>query len=72
MGSRSSQTHVAFPPDSLWLTSRPLAITSRPAGTVTRNVQVALSLGWSLSGIHVDVAFGSSPMKAPSLVWMKP
>jgi len=39
---------------------------------VTRKVHVALSLGWSFSGIHVDVAFGSSPMKAPSSVWMKP
>ena len=39
---------------------------------MTRNVHVALSLGWSFSGIHVEVAFGSSPMKAPSLVWMKP
>jgi hypothetical protein len=72
MGSGSSQTHVDLLADSVWLTSRPLAITSRPAGTVTRNVHVALSLGWSLSGIHVDVALGSSPMKAPSLVWMKP
>jgi hypothetical protein len=49
-----------------------LAITCSPAGTVTWNVHVALSLGWSFSGIHVDVAFGSSPMKAPSSVWMKP
>jgi hypothetical protein len=72
MGRGSSQTHVVFPADSACPTSPPLAITSRPAGTVTRNVHVALSLGWSLSGIHVEVAFGSSPMKAPSSVWMKP
>jgi hypothetical protein len=72
MGYGSSQTQVDFQRDLRSLTSRPLAMTSRFAGTVTRNVHVALSLGWSFSGIHVDVAFGSSPMNAPSSVWMKP
>jgi hypothetical protein len=61
-----------LPADSVCFTSRPLAITWSPAGTVTWKVHVALSLGWSFSGIQVDVAFGSSPMKAPSFVWMNP
>jgi hypothetical protein len=49
-----------------------LEITLRPAGTVPRMVHVALSEGWSFIGIQVDVALGSSPMNAPSLVWTKP
>jgi hypothetical protein len=49
-----------------------LATTPSPRGTVTRKVHVALSLGWSLSGIHVDVTLGSSPMNAPSGVCRKP
>ncbi len=52
--------------------SRPLATTLLPSGTVARIVQVALSLGWSLSGIQVEATLGSSPMKAPSSVCRKP
>ena len=55
-----------------WLRSSPLEMTLRPAGTVALIVHVAVSAGWSLIGIHVDAALGSSPMKAPSLVWTKP
>ena len=72
MGSGSSHTNVLLPRRVSWETSRPLATTDLPAGTVTRNVQVALSLGWSETGIHVEAAFGSSPMNAPSSVWRKP
>jgi hypothetical protein len=34
------------------LTSLPLAITSRPAGTVVLMSKSALSIGWSLAGNH--------------------
>src|SRR3954451_17729951 len=72
MGNGSFQTNVDCP---LWVaceTRRPLATTLGPSGTVTRKVQVALSLGWSLSGIQVNVTLGSSPMNAPSGVCRKP
>ena len=53
-------------------TRRPFETTDLPAGTVTRKVHAALSLGWSESGIHVDCAFGSEPTNAPSSVCRKP
>ena len=72
IGNGSFQTKVDSPLRVRWLRSWPLEMTLRPAGTVARIVQVALSAGWSLIGIHVEAALGSSPMKAPSKVWTKP
>ncbi len=43
-----------------------------PSGTVIRNTYVALSLGWSLDGNHVEAAFGSAPMNWPSSVCRNP
>ena len=72
IGSGSSQLNVVFPACVSCDTSRPFETTVLPSGTVTRNVQVALSLGWSDSGIQVDWALGSEPTNAPSSVCRKP
>jgi len=37
-----------------------------PSGTSRRNVYVALSLGWSLTGYHVEAPSGSAATKLPS------
>jgi hypothetical protein len=51
---------------------RPLEIASSPAGTVTTNVKLALSVGWSLSGNQLADPSGSLTTTAPSSVWMNP
>jgi len=49
-----------------------LEIASSPAGTVTTNVKLALSVGWSLSGNQLAATSGSPATTAPSSVCMNP
>ena len=53
-------------------TSRPLAIATSPAGTVTTKVNAALSVGWSLTGNQLAEPSGSPATTAPSSVWIQP
>ena len=52
--------------------SSPLAITVRPAGTVTSMSKVALSLGLSFTGYQPGEPCGSLTTYAPSAVGTQP
>jgi hypothetical protein len=72
IGSLSRQTHVVFPLLVDWETSTPFAMTVSPAGTVTRNSNVALSRGLSLTGYQPGDPCGSFTTNAPSSVGTQP
>ncbi len=65
MGCRISHTHVFHPRSVIVSSSVPLAMATVPSGTVTRNVNVALSVGWSLEGNHEFEAAGSATTNVP-------
>src|SRR5919197_4947113 len=72
IGELSRHTKVVPPPVVVWEARTPLAITVRPAGTVTVKSKVALSRGLSLTGYHAGDPCGSPTTKAPSSVGTQP
>ncbi len=68
IGSSASQRHVVQPPWVLLSSRLPFAIASRPSGTVISNVKLALSVGWSFAGNHVEAPCGSPRINTPSSV----
>ena len=66
------QIHVVRPLTVRCETSSPLATAVEPSGTSTRKTYVALSVGTSLTGYHVEAASGSLATSAPSGVDTQP
>ena len=72
IGSLAFQFQVVQPCLVELPVSTPLAIASRPAGTVIANVYDAVSSGWSFTGYHVLATRGWPATNVPSSVWRKP
>src|SRR3954453_6438985 len=74
IGAVSSYVKVVWVPSALGAcaTRSPLATAVTPLGTVRWNVYVALSIGWSFTGNHVDAPSGSLRTKLLSPVLIQP
>src|SRR5262245_36649428 len=72
IGEVARHTNVLRPPAVVCEASTPLAITVKPAGTVTVKSYVALSRGLSLAGYHAGERCGSLTTNAPSSVGTQP
>ena len=70
MGSGASQCHVVFPSTVVaGALGSPFATATRPSGTVISNVNVDLSVGWSLTGNQVAEPSGSLTRPWRRHVW---